>query len=152
MWPDTYNARYAFQTVLFKFCKPVCRGIVHQINQLLECTCPPPVPSLDLNDSQFFRNDGMVNVFFFQATITMTSMVFQWFCFCCILWLNHHWMLLRQCLHKWNLDLRTWCQKLFNGEKKDFWVKKRTKKGPVIELLRTFSRYFHNNAKKRTFV
>ena len=36
-----------------------------------------------------------------------------------------------QCLHKWNLVLRTWCQKLFNGKKKDFWVKK----GPKKDLL-----------------
>ena len=50
----------------------------------------------------------------------------------------------RQCFRKWNLVLRTWGQKLFNGEKKDFWIKK----GPVIELLRTFSRYFRNNARR----
>ena len=53
-----------------------------------------------------------------------------------------------QCFHKWNLVLRTWGQKLFNGEKKGLLSKKRTKKGPVIELLRTFSRYFRNNAKR----
>ena len=49
-----------------------------------------------------------------------------------------------QCLHKWNLVLRTSGKKLFNGKKKDFWVKK----GPVIELLRIFSCYFRNNAKR----
>ena len=32
--------------------------------------------------------------------------------------------------------------------KKGLLSKKRTKKGPVIELLRTFSRYFHNIAKR----
>ena len=36
-----------------------------------------------------------------------------------------------QCLQKWNLVLRTWGQKLFNGEKKDFWVKKGPKKDPL---------------------
>ena len=38
--------------------------------------------------------------------------------------------------------------KTFQWEKKGLLSKKRTKKGPVIELLRTFSRYFHNNAKR----
>ena len=33
------------------------------------------------------------------------------------------WVAPLQCLRKWNLVLRTWGQKLFNGEKKDFWVK-----------------------------
>ena len=36
-----------------------------------------------------------------------------------------------QCFRKWNLVLRTWGQKLFNGEKKDFWVKKGPKKDPL---------------------
>ena len=54
-----------------------------------------------------------------------------------------------QCFLKWNLVLKTSGQKLFNGEKKDSKRSQiRTKKGPVIELLRTFSRYFCNNAKK----
>ena len=42
-------------------------------------------------------------------------------------------------------DLRS---KTFQWEKKGLLSKKRTKKGPVIELLRTFSRYFHNIAKR----
>ena len=42
-------------------------------------------------------------------------------------------------------DLRS---KTFQWGKKGLWSKKRTKKGPVIELLRTFSRYFRNNAKR----
>ena len=42
-------------------------------------------------------------------------------------------------------DLRS---KTFQWGKKGLLSKKRTKKGPVIELLRTFSRYFHNNAKR----
>ena len=37
--------------------------------------------------------------------------------------------------------------KTFKWEKKGLLSKKRTNKGPVIELLRTFSRYVHNNAK-----
>ena len=37
----------------------------------------------------------------------------------------------RQCFRKWNLVLRTWGQKLFNGEKKDFWVKKGPKMDPL---------------------
>ena len=37
----------------------------------------------------------------------------------------------KQCFRKWNLVLRTWGQKLFNGEKKDFWVKKGPKKDPL---------------------
>ena len=40
----------------------------------------------------------------------------------------------RQCFQKWNLVLRTWGQKLFNGEKKDFWMKKGTKKGPFQQF------------------
>ena len=42
-------------------------------------------------------------------------------------------------------DLRS---KTFQWEKKGFLSKKRTKNGPVIELLRTFSCYFRNNAKR----
>ena len=42
-------------------------------------------------------------------------------------------------------DLRS---KTFQWGKKGLLSKKRTKKGPVIELLRTFSRYFRNNAKR----
>ena len=42
-------------------------------------------------------------------------------------------------------DLRS---KTFQWGKKGLWSKKRTKKGPVIELLRTFSRYFRNNAER----
>ena len=38
--------------------------------------------------------------------------------------------------------------KTFQWEKKGLLSKKRTKKGPVIELLRTFSRYFHNITKR----
>ena len=39
-----------------------------------------------------------------------------------------------QWYRKWNLVLRTWGQKLFNGEKKDFWMKKGTKKGPFQQF------------------
>ena len=42
-------------------------------------------------------------------------------------------------------DLRS---KTFHWGKKGLLGKKRTKKGPVVELLRTFSRYFRNNAKR----
>ena len=42
-------------------------------------------------------------------------------------------------------DLRS---KTFQWGKKGLLSKKRTKKGPVIELLGTFSRYFRNNAKR----
>ena len=38
--------------------------------------------------------------------------------------------------------------KTFQWGKKGLLSKIRTKKGPVIELLRTFSRYFCNNAKR----
>ena len=39
-------------------------------------------------------------------------------------------------------DLRS---KTFQWGKKGLWSKKRTKKGPVIELLRTFSRYLRKS-------
>ena len=42
-------------------------------------------------------------------------------------------------------DLRS---KTFQWGKKGLLSKKRTKKGPVIKLLRTCSRYFRNNAKR----
>ena len=43
----------------------------------------------------------------------------------------------------WGLEV-----KIFSMGKKGLWRKKRTKKGPVIELFRTLSRYFRNNAKR----
>ena len=49
-----------------------------------------------------------------------------------------------QCFRKWNLAMRTWRSKALQWEKK----RMRPKCGPKLELLRTSSRYFHQNAMK----
>ena len=53
-----------------------------------------------------------------------------------------------QCFHKQNLALRTWRSKALQWEKRDLLSRMRPKCGPNLELLRTPSRYFHQNAMK----
>ena len=53
-----------------------------------------------------------------------------------------------QCFHKQNLAMRTWRSKALQWEKRDLLSRMRPKCGPNLELLRTPSRYFHQNAMK----
>ena len=52
------------------------------------------------------------------------------------------------CLHQCfrNLAMRTWKSKASQWEKRDLLSRMRPKCGPNLELLRTSSRYFHQNA------
>ena len=51
-----------------------------------------------------------------------------------------------QCFRKRNLAMRTWRSKALQWEKRDLLSRMRPKCGPNLELLRTSSRYFHQNA------
>ena len=53
-----------------------------------------------------------------------------------------------QCFHKQNLAMRTWRSKALQWERRDLLSRMRPKCGPNLELLRTSSRYFHQNAMK----
>ena len=54
----------------------------------------------------------------------------------------------RQCFHKWNLAMRTSKSKALQWERRDLLSRMRPKCGPNLDLLRTISRYFHQNAVK----
>ena len=53
-----------------------------------------------------------------------------------------------QCFRKRNLAMRTWKSKASQWEKRDLLSRMRPKCGPNLELLRTSSRNFHQNAMK----
>ena len=53
-----------------------------------------------------------------------------------------------QCFHKRNLAMRTSKSKALQWERKDLLSRMRPKCGPNLDILRTISRYFHQNAVK----
>ena len=53
-----------------------------------------------------------------------------------------------QCFHKRNLAMRTSKSKALQWERRDLLSRMRPKCGPNLDLLRTISRYFHQNAVK----
>ena len=58
-----------------------------------------------------------------------------------------HWHY-KQCFHKRNLAMRTSKSKALQWERRDLLSRMRPKCGPNLDLLRTISRYFHQNAVK----